>query len=296
MDFITHAAVGALVGRAFGPAEGDDGLVRRRVRWGAMAALVPDVDHVLELVSAEAYLVQHRTYSHSLLLLGLLIVASALPRSWREAKAPRVIAASFASHLLLDLLTPFGTGIGWPFTAAMPALDGLPIFCPWLLIPSLFLALWAARPGRPARAARGVLIGLSCFLLLEAGVAASAREAGTLTLPDWKNPLATHSIEGTSGAFPEELAVAPPLGRFRAPVRVENEAGRLVFEDAQYRIYPVKAPFRITIDRDARTYAVEMPTRGPQLLFWLAVVVVTWLLLRAPPQQEHQEQQERESA
>jgi membrane-bound metal-dependent hydrolase YbcI (DUF457 family) len=136
MDFATHAAVGALVGRAIaGRASG--AVARRAMAVGAVTALVPDVDHVLELISGEAYLVWHRTVTHSLVFAAGMIAAAALaPASSEISRARRavVVAASMASHLFLDVLTPFGTGLLWPFDDRMFALDGLPIMAPITVI------------------------------------------------------------------------------------------------------------------------------------------------------------------
>ena len=96
MDFTTHAAVGALVGRAVAPDQ------PRAARWGALAALAPDADHVLEWASASAYLVHHRSASHSVLVVSLLALAAAVPGGARRARTA-VVAAALARFPSLSL-------------------------------------------------------------------------------------------------------------------------------------------------------------------------------------------------
>lgn len=96
MDFVTHAAAGALIGRALSPWRA---AAPGCALAGAAAALVPDADHVLELLGAEAYFVHHRTATHSLVFVGLATAAAAAARGGRAAA---IVLAALASHLALD--------------------------------------------------------------------------------------------------------------------------------------------------------------------------------------------------
>ncbi len=218
MDFVTHAAVGALAGRALAPAlpidppgvlpidaasEAPSG--SSLARLGAIAALVPDADHVLEVLSAELYLQHHRTFSHSLLgvtAIALLVAApgGAIGRGRRLA----VAAAALTTHLVLDVATPFGTGLLWPFSDWRLASDGLPIVAPWLLLLAVSLAIAAALAARrsPARgrgAARAGLAALGALLIATHGLAAWGGrqvpgEPAPFAVPRWTFPAAVDAL------------------------------------------------------------------------------------------------------
>src|SRR5262245_1517238 len=130
MDFVTHAAVGAVIGRSI---VREPAAARAAMTLGALTALAPDADHALEWVSGEAYLLHHRTATHSLLVTGLAVVAAALWPGQARARRAAIVAAGLASHLFLDLLTPFGTALLWPFDRTFFALDGLPIVSPYMI-------------------------------------------------------------------------------------------------------------------------------------------------------------------
>ncbi len=321
MDFVTHAAVGGLFGRALAP-EGEGADVSRWTRLGAMVALIPDADHVLEAVSAEAYLVHHRTFSHS--LLAGVVVAGVVAASSKErrGRAGAVAGASFASHLLLDVLTPFGTGLAWPFSGHMVALDGLWIVAPFLLALTAAVAIVATLRGklgrREGRLAAAVGLGLiGMFLALEFGVArraaAATRGAVVLSGPSWKNPLAgvSYAVEGDRlvvyavdvggtptplrqpercDAVPSNADVAaaralalPYVQRLRVPVAHATTAPRqVVFEDAQFwTVDPAHPPFTVLVDLPSQAVTVTERHRGVQILLYLIVVGFAFGLTRS---------------
>jgi len=182
MDFVTHAAVGGLVGRALAPRDPERRESTRYAVAGAVAASLPDADHVLEWLSADAYLLHHRSATHSIFFLLAVVVTVALLPGPGRARRAAVTAAALASHLFLDLLTPFGTGILWPLLEARPSLDVLPIVAPWMVGLAL-LGLAAAtvrawRSGAAGRlAARLALGGLLAFIGFEAVVASHGAAA-----------------------------------------------------------------------------------------------------------------------
>ena len=174
MDFVTHAAVGAIVGRALAPAGAEGSLAARAAGIGALVALVPDADHVLELVSAEAYFVWHRTLTHGVPFAAVVTGLAALepggpPPGLARGRRALIAGGALASHLALDTLTPFGTALLWPFDRKLFALDGLPIVAPWFLGLAVVAFVAAALGGR--RAAIAALGALALFAGVEVAVA-----------------------------------------------------------------------------------------------------------------------------
>lgn len=186
MDTITHGIAGALIGKAifagedlFGPSapaasagekSGSEGRQRpkvtrgRVVTWSLMlGAIFPDSDVLRDLFSHDRLLVVtwHRSITHSLVLLPLwAMLLAGLTRaltSWRKWEAPSFAASSgiyavgILSHILLDLVTSFGTMIWSPLKWSRPAWDLLFIvdftFTGILLVPQL-LAWVYSHPGK----------------------------------------------------------------------------------------------------------------------------------------------------
>jgi membrane-bound metal-dependent hydrolase YbcI (DUF457 family) len=140
MDTITHGIAGALMGKAlFG---GRDLVSKgtftrpRIVTWSLMlGAIFPDVDVVRDIVSKDPMLIVtwHRSITHSLICLPIWAVLLAGLSRWL-ARAMKWDAPSFMaftglyaigvlSHILLDLVTTFGTMIWSPLAWSRPAWD-----------------------------------------------------------------------------------------------------------------------------------------------------------------------------
>lgn len=89
---------------------------------GVLGALLPDVDcptstvgrRVLPLSLLLAGIWGHRTLTHSLVGVGLLMVVLAV--CWGGAAAPILVPVmiGYSSHLFLDWLTPSGILLLWP--------------------------------------------------------------------------------------------------------------------------------------------------------------------------------------
>jgi membrane-bound metal-dependent hydrolase YbcI (DUF457 family) len=140
MDTITHGIAGALIGKAvFG---GEEMLALRPmnrariVTWSLMlGAIFPDSDVFRDMLSRNELLILtwHRSYTHSLLCLPVFaILLAALTRGivrWRNWDAPSfamlavIYAVGILSHILLDLVTSFGTMIWSPLQWSRPAWD-----------------------------------------------------------------------------------------------------------------------------------------------------------------------------
>jgi membrane-bound metal-dependent hydrolase YbcI (DUF457 family) len=158
MDTITHGIAGALISKgAFGghdlfpPAAMGK---RRLLTWALMlGAIFPDSDVLRDMFSGDPLLMitWHRSITHSLLLLPLWSVLLALLLGaiarWRKWDAPSFLqltglfAVGILSHILLDLVTTFGTMIWSPLEWSRPAWDILFIvdftFTAILLLPQL---------------------------------------------------------------------------------------------------------------------------------------------------------------
>lgn len=124
MDTLTHALAGASCGWLAGGARARLA-ARERVLLGAAAGVFPDLDFAAFAVDPLRFLAYwHQGPTHSLLLLPLwAALAGALycavvrrPRDF--AAAAGIAALALAGHLLLDVLTAYGTMLGWPLSAA----------------------------------------------------------------------------------------------------------------------------------------------------------------------------------
>ncbi|HLK03404.1 MAG TPA: metal-dependent hydrolase [Candidatus Acidoferrum sp.] len=158
MDTITHGIAGALIGKAL--FRGED-LVSRRpmnqariVTWAMMlGAIFPDSDVIRDIFSKNDMLMitWHRSITHSLLCLPvfaiLLAVVTREFARWRKWESPSlaqltgIYAVGILSHILLDLVTTFGTMVWSPLEWSRPAWDLVFIvdfsFSGILLIPQL---------------------------------------------------------------------------------------------------------------------------------------------------------------
>jgi membrane-bound metal-dependent hydrolase YbcI (DUF457 family) len=203
MDTITHGIAGALIAKAW--AGGDD-LMRpkpmtgaRIVTWALMlGAIFPDSDVFRDMLSKDKLLVitWHRSLTHSWLmlpvfslLLAWLVRAVARKFHWEAPSFPRltaIFAAGLASHILLDLVTTFGTMIWSPLYWSRPAWDLIFIidftFSAILLLPQLLA--WAHRDSKLAPR-RAVMLWLLCFPVTLA-IGAIARMVGA--------PIATKAL------------------------------------------------------------------------------------------------------
>src|SRR5882762_10199266 len=140
MDTITHGIAGALIGKAI--FRGEDMFAShamnrgRIITWSLMlGAIFPDSDVFRDIFSSDPLLVitWHRSITHSLVLLPLwALLLAAVTRAFansRKWEAPSFAALSaiygigILSHILLDLVTSFGTMIWSPLAWSRPAWD-----------------------------------------------------------------------------------------------------------------------------------------------------------------------------
>jgi len=196
MDTITHGIAGALIGKA---AFGGHDLFstkpmtkHRLVTWAVMiGAIFPDSDVFRDMVDGNPLLMitWHRSITHSLLMLPiwavLLAALTGAVARWRKWEAPSFVALTglyavgILSHIVLDLLTTFGTMIWSPLEWSRPAWDVLFIidftFTGILLIPQLLAWIYED----PERSAKRAIILWAIFTPLPVVIARLAIATGT---------------------------------------------------------------------------------------------------------------------
>ncbi|MEK9657283.1 MAG: metal-dependent hydrolase [bacterium] len=170
MDSLTQFLMGSVVGQCvIGPKHKGKGAL-----MGGLAGTLPDLD-VLPFLGSSivTQLTQHRGLSHSLLFtfIAPLLLAWLCRRylSWALSFQRWFIFwfLAFFTHILLDLMTTWGTQILWPFPARF-SLNSLFIIDPLITLPLLIgvlLSLWR-RVYHPA--AWGLCIA-SCYLCFSFG-------------------------------------------------------------------------------------------------------------------------------
>ena len=235
MDTITHGIAGALIGKAF--CSGDNmfpvkSMSRARIiTWALMlGAIFPDSDVFRDMISHDELLMitWHRSYTHSLLLMPVFSVLLAaitygLARklNWDSpgfATLTGIYAIGISSHILLDLVTTFGTMIWSPLNWSRPAWDLIFIvdftFTGILLIPQLLA--WVHRD--PIHAPRRAVMMWLLFIPVTFGIAAIGRIVGA--------PISTLAIWIAIVVF-STLFLLPAFRGWGSPVGVAtwNRAG-----------------------------------------------------------------------
>jgi membrane-bound metal-dependent hydrolase YbcI (DUF457 family) len=193
MDTITHGIAGALIGKAV--FRGDDMFASRPMNRGRiitwllmLGAIFPDSDVFRETFSNNELLILtwHRSITHSLICLPIFaLVLAALTHwftRWRKWDAPSfavltgIYAVGILSHILLDLVTSFGTMVWSPLQWSRPAWDLIFIidftFSAILLVPQILAWVYARREGLQGRAL-GSWIVSGVAALVVAGIAQS---------------------------------------------------------------------------------------------------------------------------
>jgi membrane-bound metal-dependent hydrolase YbcI (DUF457 family) len=187
MDTITHGIAGALIGKVL--CNGEDvfalrAMNRRRVMsWAMMlGAIFPDSDTFRDLFSSNELLMitWHRSITHSLLCLPIFaLLLAGLTRwitRWRKWDAPSfaaltgIYALGILSHILLDLVTSFGTMVWSPWKWSRPAWDLIFIldltFTGILLVPQI--VAWVQE--RPEKSKRRAVISFAIFAVALLGI------------------------------------------------------------------------------------------------------------------------------
>ena len=187
MDTITHGIAGALIGKAVFRSEdmfASRPINRARIlTWALMlGAIFPDSDVFRDIFSHDKLLIVtwHRSITHSLILLPLWALPLAwITRAfckWREWEAPSFAALAgiygigILSHILLDLVTTFGTMIWSPLEWSRPAWDMIFIvdftLSGILLAPQLLAWIYSQPEKMWTRALRTWLVFLLATLVI----------------------------------------------------------------------------------------------------------------------------------
>ena len=202
MDTITHGLAGALIGKAFfaddapaassswrQPPRRED---RVTIICATLGAIFPDIDVFVVFFTDDnlAFITRHRGVTHSLLMLivwaaGLALVAGWLARrvGWPApsfAQLFSVFGSALASHILLDLLTSWGTMAWSPLDHSRLAWDSLFIIdltvSLAVLVPQL--AAWVHR-----RPERSIWLAPAVWVVLSAAAFALAPWVRSLDVP-----------------------------------------------------------------------------------------------------------------
>jgi membrane-bound metal-dependent hydrolase YbcI (DUF457 family) len=195
MDTITHGIAGALIGKAV--FRGEDLFASRPmnrgrlITWSLMlGAIFPDSDILRDWFSSNPLLILtwHRSVTHSLVCMPFFALAlAAFTRwfaRWRKWDAPSFVALTgiyaigILSHILLDLVTTFGTMVWSPLQWSRPAWDLIFIidftFTALLLGPQILAWVYRQAEGLKNRA----IITWSIFALASLGAAALLKNVG----------------------------------------------------------------------------------------------------------------------
>jgi inner membrane protein len=198
MDTITHTLTGAVIGYAGFQQRGG-----RAALWTAIAASeFPDVDIVMAWGGSETYLHYHRSFTHSVLLLPFwaalvagMFWALAGRRDFRLLYT--VSAVSIALHLVLDLITNYGTVLLWPVSDGRFAQSWVFIVdvYVWAVLLAGLIACLATQRAAVARVTLGVVAayflfcGASRAVALQRARASASRAARLDAFPQPMNPL-----------------------------------------------------------------------------------------------------------
>lgn len=171
MDTVTQAILGGVVGKVAAPRHG-----RKAVAAGFVAGILPDLDMLaVPFVSEVVAFVTHRSATHSFLVVTVasLLLAPALSRTriglgMTAAEWARLLLLCFATHILLDWCTSYGTQMFWPLSRHPYALSIVFIIDPFysgMLATGLAAAWWARDPRLRKRAAWAALSVSTAYVL-----------------------------------------------------------------------------------------------------------------------------------
>lgn len=172
MDSLTQLTLGAAVGEAvLGRQVG-----RRAALWGALLGTLPDLDVLVPLGDAVRDFTYHRGPSHSLFVLAALtpLVVWLILKIHPQTRAVRgrwavLVYAVFATHVLLDALTVYGTQIFWPLPVPPASWATIFVIDPFYTVPLLLgvlAALILRRTNPRGRWLNGAGLALSTLYLV----------------------------------------------------------------------------------------------------------------------------------
>lgn len=167
MDSLSQFALGAAIGEATLGAR----LGRKAILLGGLLGTLPDTDVLVRYTGAVESFTYHRSWSHSLFVLGLISIPIAwllmryFPKKWlggTQASSEQSIEPSYRrwflcvfliliTHALLDGFTIYGTQLLWPLPISPIAWGSVFIIDPLYTLPLLIGLVVAFRKRRLAR-------------------------------------------------------------------------------------------------------------------------------------------------
>jgi len=196
-QFVLGAAIGELtLGRRIG---------RKAILVGGLVATLPDLDVLVHYADAVASYTYHRSWSHSLLMLGLVspLIALILHRGFAHQWLPEAASSRsglpppgyanwfwcvflcLTTHPVLDGFTVYGTQLFWPLPAAPVAWGSVFIIDPLYTLPLIAGLIIGYRHRHLAQ--RVVLAGVvvsSVYLGLTLFIQQHVRSIGLQSLQD----------------------------------------------------------------------------------------------------------------
>src|SRR5690606_30538783 len=172
MDSLTQAVLGAgIQGAMLGRFHGRKALVA-----GALLGTLPDLDVLIDYGDPVLNMINHRGFSHSLVVLtGVAALITLLARSWRPCPdygAGRLLLTIWLvliTHTLLDAFTAYGTQLLWPLMPAPTSWSSLFIIDPFYTLPLLLVFIAGLVMGKRPALTRTLCWGLglsTCYLAL----------------------------------------------------------------------------------------------------------------------------------
>lgn len=265
MDNLCHTLVGAAFGQA--------GL-KNRTRFGSatlmIASNLPDVD-VLVFATSTSSVAFRRGWTHgpiaqALLPIALTVALLAIARAWPTrsdaipVRATWLLLLSYVgvmSHVLLDLLNPYGLRILAPFDWRWFYGDTLFIIDPWLWL-TLGVGVWMARRGTAVAPARRALVVSGIYILL---MVVAARAARDLVVSGWNRE---------HRRSPEAVMVGPmPITPLTRDIVIDAGAH---YERGTFRWLPPRVTFdAVTIPKNDADPRVARAREAPNIrgfLIW----------------------------
>ncbi len=163
MDTLTHTVLGATVGEAIlGKKIGKAAML-----WGALFSNLPDIDTVTHFyMDPVDGLLAHRGFTHSILFSWMLIPVLTLfffkmyqKRETTHKDWLKFFFITSFSHLFLDCLTSYGTGLLEPFSHDRISINTIFVIDPFYTLPILISTLALLILKRDARARKAFVIG-----------------------------------------------------------------------------------------------------------------------------------------
>jgi len=281
MDTISHGFAGSILARS---------AAERPAAWaalalGAVSAMVPDLDFLF-FSNRMDYLRDHRSWTHSFLVLpflalGLALVVKVFARRTRLATLWIFGAIGIASHILFDWATSFGIMFWTPVTRHRYALDWLFILDPFFTGISLgTLVLTLVFRGRARRIAiagsAALLVYVAACAVLHARALAvwkrmdpPAADARIAVLPQFLSPFRWLGLSESGGQLRVSFFGIGPFARGAEDPRPPKRWRDVLQSLSDF--YPPPSRARVAVyEKPADSSVLEAARRLPDWRIYLA--------------------------